>query len=365
MANRVLNFYAGPAALPVQALERAREELLDFANTGMSVMEISHRSRSYDQVHNEAVSLVRELLHLPDDFHVLLLQGGGNLQFAMLPMNFLNDGRKADYILTGTWAKRALKEARAWAGDRARAIASTEEEDFRRLPTPDETKVNADATYVHFTSNNTVEGTQWHEFPDTGGIPLCADMSSDLMWRPFDVSRFGLIYAGAQKNLGPSGLVVVIIRQDFLDMASEDLPAILQYKVHQAKNSLYNTPPCFSVYMLRNVLDHYKSIGGLEQVERMNRQKAQMLYSCIDRHKEFYRPYVKVPEHRSVMNVTFRLPSEELDRKFVEEAAAAGMIGLKGYRTLGGIRVSMYNANPPENIEILVDFMEEFLRRYG
>lgn len=366
MPRKVINFYAGPAALPLPALERARDELLDFRGTGMSVMEISHRAKEYDDVHNEAIALVRELLAIPDDFKVLLLQGGGNLQFAMLAMNLLYNGRKADYIITGTWAKRAHKEAVAWAGaDRARTIASTEHEQFTRLPFPEEIKVNPDATYVHFTSNNTVEGTQFHEWPETGGIPLVCDMSSDMMWRKFDVRPFGLIYAGAQKNLGPSGLVVTIIRQDILEQCSQQLPAILQYRVHAEKNSLYNTPPCFSVYMLRNVLAYYKEIGGLDVIERENRAKAELLYGFIDQHADFYRPFVRVKEHRSVMNVTFRLPSEELDARFVAEAKKHNMVGVKGYRTLGGIRISMYNANGLDAIKVLVDFMTEFLRTNG
>ncbi len=366
MSRRVINFYAGPAALPLPALERARDEMLDFEGTGMSVMEISHRAKEYDAVHHEAIALVRELLSVPEHFKVLLLQGGGNLQFAMLPMNLLHDGRKADYIVTGTWAKRALKEAVAWAGpENARCIASTEAEGFTRLPWPNEIKVNPDAAYVHFTSNNTVEGTQFHEWPDTGGIPLACDMSSDMMWRPFDVSPFGLIYAGAQKNLGPSGLVVVLIREDFLAQCSDRLPAILQYKVHADKDSLYNTPPCFSIYMLRNVLAYFKAEGGLAVIERQNRAKADLLYGCLDRHSDFYRPLVTVKEHRSVMNVTFRLPTEDLDARFVAEAKKHGMVGVKGYRTMGGIRVSIYNANGLDAVRTLVDFMEEFLRTHG
>lgn len=366
MGKRVINFYAGPAALPLPALERARDELLDFEGTGMSVMEISHRAKEYDAVHNEAIALVRELLNVPEHFKVLLLQGGGNLQFAMLPMNLLHDGRSADYIVTGTWAKRALKEAIAWAGpEHARTAASTEREQFVRLPKPDEIHLNAGATYVHFTSNNTVEGTQWHTWPETGGIPLACDMSSDMMWRPFDVSPFGFIYAGAQKNLGPSGLVLVLIREDFLAQCSDRLPAILQYKVHAEKNSLYNTPPCFSVYILRNVLAYFKSLGGLAEVERVNRAKAALLYGCLDRHPDFYRGLVTVPEHRSFMNVTFRLPAEDLDAAFVAEAKKNGIVGVKGYRTMGGIRISMYNANGLREVQTLVDFMEEFLRARG
>ncbi len=365
MTKRVINFYAGPAALPLPALERAQAELLNFENTGMSVMEISHRAKEYDAVHEEAIALVKELLDVPPNFKVLLLQGGGNLQFAMLPMNILHSGRKADYIITGQWAEKAYKEAKIVAGEAARVIASTKEEGFRRLPRPEEIRLNPDAAYVHICSNNTIYGTQWKTFPDTGGIPLAADMSSDFMWRPFDVRPFGLIYAGAQKNLGPSGLVVALIREDFLEMCSEALPSMLQYKIHAKNNSLFNTPPCFSIYILRNVLAYNKSIGGLKVIEANNRKKGELLYGCIDRHPEFYRGYVSVKEDRSFMNVDFNLPSEELDAAFVAEAKKNGMVGLKGYRALGGIRVSMYNAVTVQQVETLVAFMEDFAARHA
>ena len=365
MSHRVINFYAGPAGLPLPALERAQAELLDFMGTGMSVMEISHRAKEYDAVHNEAIALVKELLAVPDNYKVLLLQGGGNLQFAMLPMNLLHSGRKADYIVTGSWAKKAFKEAKIVAGDAARVIATTEPEKFKRLPRPDEIKVNADAAYVHLCSNNTIYGTQWKTFPATGGVPLAADMSSDFMWRPFDVKPFGFIYAGAQKNLGPSGLVVAIIRDDVLAMCSDKLPTMLQYKVHADKNSLFNTPPCFSIYILRNVLAYNKSIGGLAAIERNNREKGRLLYGCIDAFPEFYRGYVTVPEDRSFMNVDFNLPNEEIDAAFVAEAKTNGMVGLKGYRDLGGIRVSMYNAVTVDNVKTLVAFMEGFAKKHA
>jgi phosphoserine aminotransferase len=365
MGKRVINFYAGPAALPLPALERAQAELLDFQNTGMSVMEISHRAKEYDAVHNEAIALVMELLKVPDNFKILLLQGGGNLQFAMLPMNVLHSGRTADYIITGQWAKKAFKEAKTVAGDSVRVIASTEQEKFARLPRPDEIKVNPDAAYVHLCSNNTIFGTQWKSFPSTGGVPLACDMSSDFMWRPFDVSPFGFIYAGAQKNLGPSGLVVAIIRDDFLAMCSDKLPSMLQYRIHADKNSLFNTPPCFSIYILRNVLAYNKSIGGLDAIHKNNLKKGGLLYGCIDRYPELYKGHVKVKDDRSYMNVDFFLPSDELTDTFVKESKAAGMIGLKGYRDLGGIRVSMYNAVTVDQVKTLVDFMEAFANKHG
>lgn len=365
MSKRLINFYAGPAALPAEALERARDEFLDFEGAGMSVMEISHRSPEYDAVHNEAVSLVRELLDVPDEFTILFLQGGGNLQFSALPMNVLNDGKTADYIVSGNWAKRAYEEASLVSGDSVRLLASSEAEDFRRLPDVGDTRVNPDASYVHFCSNNTVYGTQWHGFPDTGGVPLACDMSSDMMWRPFDVQPFGYIYAGAQKNLGPSGLVVALIREDFLARCSETLPKILQYKVHAAKNSLYNTPPSFSIYILRNVLATFKQRGGLAAIEKENRAKADLLYGCIDKHQGFYRGFVTRKEHRSVMNVTFNLPDPDQDARFVSEAREHGMVGVKGYRKIGGIRISMYNASRLAHVQTLVDFMDEFVRTSG
>ena len=365
MSHRVINFYAGPAALPLPALERAQAELLDFEKTGMSVMEISHRAKEYDAVHNEVIALVKELLAVPDNFKILLLQGGGNLQFAMLPMNLLHSGRKADYIITGQWAKKAYKEAKIVAGDAARVIASTEAEKYCRLPRPDEIKVNADAAYVHFCSNNTIFGTQWKIFPQTSSIPLACDMSSDFMWRPFDVKPFGLIYAGAQKNLGPSGLVVAIIRDDFLAACSDKLPSMLQYKIHADKNSLYNTPPCFSIYILRNVLAYNKSIGGLAAIEKNNLAKGDLLYGCIDRYPQFYKGHVTVKADRSLMNVDFFLPNDEVTDAFVKEAKTNGMVGLKGYRDLGGIRVSMYNAVTVDNVKTLVAFMEAFAKKHA
>ena len=362
---RKINFYAGPAGLPLPALERAQKELLDFENTGMSVMEISHRSKEYDKVHNEAIELTKELLEVPDNYKIMLLQGGGNLQFAMLPMNILHSGKKADYIVTGQWAKKAFKEAKIVAGDNARCVANMEGEKFNRLPRPEEIKINSDAAYVHICSNNTIFGTQWKKWPDTKGIPLCADMSSDIMWRPFDVKDFAFIYAGAQKNLGPSGLVVAIMRNDFLEMCSDKLPSMLQYRIHAEKNSLYNTPPCFSIYILRNVLAYNKSIGGLGAIYKNNLKKGELLYGCIDKHADFYKPFVAVKEDRSYMNINFFLPTEELTTKFIDEAKKNNMVGVKGYRDVGGIRISAYNAVSVSDIEALVSFMEDFVKKSG
>lgn len=366
MSNRKINFYAGPAGLPLPALERAKEELLDFAGTGMSVMEISHRSKEYDAVHEEALALTRELMGIPDNYKVLLLQGGAHLQFGMIPLNLLRGGRKADYLLTGNWAEKAYKEAKLVAGENVRVGGSSKDVGFNRLPKANELTIGEDSAFVHFTSNNTVEGTQFHAFPETKGIPYVCDMSSDIMWRPFDVTPFGLIYAGAQKNLGPSGVTLVIIREDFLEMCeAKDLPSYLRFKIHAEKNSLYNTPPTFGIYILRNVLAHNKSIGGLKAIEAANLKKGELLYGCIDGHAGFYRPYVTEKADRSVMNIDFFLPTEDLTAAFVNEAKKAGMVGLKGYRDIGGIRVSAYNAVTVGNIETLVDFMKDFARRNG
>lgn len=366
MGKRVINFYAGPAALPLPPLERAQAEMTDFAGTGMSVMEISHRSKEYEAVHNEAIALVKELVAVPDNYKIILIQGGGHLQFGMLPMNLLYKGRKADYICTGTWADKAYKEGKIVAGDNARCIATSKDDNHTRLPRPEEIKVNSDSVYVHFTSNNTVEGTQFHTFPNAGSVPLACDMSSDFMWRPFDIKPFGLIYAGAQKNLGPSGVTVVIVRDDLLEQClDKELPSYLRYRIHVEKNSLYNTPPTFGIYILRNVLAYNKEIGGLAAIEKANRKKGELLYGCVDRHAGFYKPRVTVKEDRSVMNVDFFLPSEELTDGFIKGAKAAGMVGLKGYRDIGGIRVSMYNAVTVPQIETLVGYMEEFVKKQG
>jgi phosphoserine aminotransferase len=367
MSKRTINFYAGPAGLPLPALERAKEELLDFAGTGMSVMEISHRAKEYDAVHEEALALTRELLDIPANYKILLLQGGAHLSFGMIPLNLLRADRKADYIVTGNWAEKAYKEAKLVGGDaKVRLAGSTKEQKFARLPKTEELTIHPDSAFVHFTSNNTVEGTQWHQFPETGGIPYVCDMSSDIMWRPFDVKPFGLIYAGAQKNLGPSGVTVTIVRDDFLEMCeAQDLPSYLRYKIHAEKNSLYNTPPCFGIYILRNVLAYNKSIGGLKAIEANNRKKGELLYGCIDKHPGFFKPFVTEQADRSLMNVDFFLPSEELTDQFVKEAKKEGMVGLKGYRDIGGIRVSTYNAVTVDNVKTLVEYMNHFVKKNG
>lgn len=358
---RVFNFNPGPAALPLPVLERAQRELVEFGDTGMSIMEHSHRGPAYDAVHNEAISLLRELYGVSDDYHVLFLQGGASLQFAMIPMNFIQDGGSADYIDTGSWSDKAYKEANRihqarWAGSARKDGKCT------RIPKQSELELDPKAAYLHITSNNTIFGTQYHEFPDSGDVPLVADMSSDIMWRPTDVSRFGLIYAGAQKNIGPSGLAVVILKQAMLDKAREDVPNILNYRIHADKNSLYNTANTWAVYMVRNVLAHVKEIGGLTEMERRNRAKADKLYGAIEGAPDFFNCPVE-KESRSLMNVVWRLPNEDLEKKFIAEAADAGLVGLKGHRSVGGCRASIYNAVPIEGVDKLVDFMEAFRKR--
>ncbi len=355
---RAMNFNAGPAALPLSALERAAGELLDVDSTGMSIMEHSHRGKAYEAVHNQAIALVRELLGVPESYDVLLLQGGASQQFAVVPMNLLEAGRSADYVLTGAWSQKAYKEAKVLG--KARVACSTEaDKKFTRVPKQSELELDAEAAYVHVTSNNTIFGTQFHAFPDTGKVPLIADMSSDIMWKPIDVSKFGLIYAGAQKNLGPSGVTLVIIDKALTAGARKDIPTIFQYRTHADNNSLYNTPPTFGVYLLRNVLDALKQAGGLAAIERHNRDKAALLYSAIDARPDFFRCPVDT-DSRSTMNVVFNLPSEALEAEFLAEASRRKMVGLKGHRSVGGVRASIYNACSKEWVQALVDLMTEF-----
>jgi phosphoserine aminotransferase len=356
--ERAKNFNAGPAALPLKALERAQAELLDLAGTGMSVMEHSHRGKAYEAVHNEAISLVRELLAVPAQYDILLLQGGASQQFAVVPMNLLPAGKSADYVLTGSWSQKAYKEGKTVGTVR---VAGTTEKDgkFGRIPSASELSFDANAAYAHITSNNTIFGTQWHDFPSTGSVPLIADMSSDIMWRPFDVSKFGLVYAGAQKNLGPSGLVLVMVRKDLVEGGRKDIPTIFQYRTHVENNSLYNTPPTFSIYVLRNVLDEIKKQGGLAAMEQRNREKAALIYSAIDARPDFYSSPVDKAA-RSTMNVVFTLKTPELEAEFLAEAKKQKMEGLKGHRSVGGMRASIYNAVPVEHVKALADLMLKF-----
>lgn len=355
---RAHNFYAGPAALPVEVLQEAREELLDFQGSGVSVMETSHRSREYDEVHMGTIALVKELMGLGDDFQVLLLQGGASMQFAMAPMNLIPQGGSADYILTGSWSKKAIKEAKIIADAKTAADMHVDGV-CTRIPKPDELNLDPNAAYCHITSNNTIFGTQFKTFPDTGDVPLAADMSSDILSRRFDPKPFGLIYAGAQKNLGPSGVAVVIIRNDLLEKANGGLPTLLSYQTHADKDSLFNTPPSFTIYMVNKVLKWVKKNGGVEGMEKINEEKGQLLYGAIDGSNGFYKNNI-APEDRSLMNYVFRLPSEDLEAKFVAEGKAAGFVGLKGHRSVGGIRISAYNANGLDSVKDIVAFMQDF-----
>ena len=361
MKERIYNLNAGPAALPLPVLEEIQGEFLNFKGSGMSITEVSHRSKWFDEVMVDATERVRRLLRLDEGFHVLFLQGGASLQFCMIPMNLLPEGRSADYVNTGTWATKAIKEAKA-QGKTVKVAASSEDKNFSYIPR--NIHFSPDAAYTHITSNNTIKGTQWASFPDTGGVPLICDMSSDIMSRPFDVSPFGLIYAGAQKNLGPAGATLVIIRQDMVDRVPQHLPALLKYTTFLESNSMFNTPPCFAIYTIQLVLKWLEeTIGGLEKMEEINREKASLLYRGIDE-SGFYKGTAE-KESRSVMNVTFRLPSEDLEKQFVQQALEHGLGGLKGHRSVGGCRASIYNATGLDGIKALVDFMEEFARKNG
>lgn len=363
MTQQVVNFNAGPAGLPRIVLEQARAEFLDFAGTGISVMEHSHRGKAYEKVHFAAIQLTKELLGVPDTHAILFLQGGASQCFATVPMNFLLPGQSADYVLTGVWSKKALSEAQLIGKTR---VAGTGEVggQFVRIPSQAELELDPSAAYCHITSNNTIAGTQWHQFPDTGGVRLVADMSSDIMWKKIDVSKFALIYAGAQKNIGPSGVTMVIVDKAWAQAASETIPIIFRFRTHVENDSLYNTPPTFGIYIAKLVLEHLKATGGLDATEQRNREKGRVLYGAIDGSGGFYRCPVEV-EARSLMNVVFRLPSEALEERFVKEAEALGMIGLKGHRMVGGCRASTYNAVSVEGVARLADFMGEFARRNG
>jgi phosphoserine aminotransferase len=359
--TRVFNFSAGPAVLPVPVLEEAQRDLLALPGVGMSILEISHRSKTFESVLAQSEADMRELAGIPQNYRVLFLQGGASLQFSMVPMNLLQAGATADYVITGAWAQKALKEAERVGT--VNVAASTESENFTRIPRQDELKLTAGAAYVHITSNNTIFGTQWRDLPDVGDAPLVNDTSSDMFSRPIDVARHGLIYAGAQKNMGPAGVTVVIIRDDLLERSQASLPTMLNYAVHAENNSLYNTPAVFAVYIVGLVMKWLKGQGGLAAIARVNGRKAGKLYAEIDR-TGFYRGTAEEGS-RSLMNVTFRLQSEDLEKRFVKDAAARGLDGLKGHRSVGGIRASIYNAFPEAGIDTLVDFMREFERRNG
>jgi len=361
MTKRIYNFNAGPAALPLPVLEEIESELLDFKGSGMSILEMSHRSKWFDDVINKAVERTVRLLGLGNDFEVLFIQGGASLQFCMIPMNLTIEGRPVDYINTGTWSTKAIKEAEIQGQD-VRVIASSENENFSFIPK--DFIVDEDAAYVHLTSNNTIKGTQWADFPEAGGVPLVCDMSSDFMSRDFDVRPFGLIYAGAQKNIGPSGTCMVIVRKDMLERTPGNLPTMLKYTTFVEKNSMFNTPPCFTIYVIGLVLKWLEeTVGGLKSIEKINQEKGALLYGFIDQ-SDFYQGTAS-RDSRSLMNVTFRLPSEDLEKRFVEDAIKNGMGGLKGHRSVGGCRASIYNATGIDAIKALTEFMAEFERKEG
>jgi phosphoserine aminotransferase len=361
MSDRIFNFSAGPAVLPEHVLEEARRDLLALPDAGMSVLEISHRSRYFDAILDEAEQALRDLAGVPASHRVLFLQGGASLQFAMVPMNLLPAGGTADYLVTGVWSKKAVKEAEKIG--RVHPAASTESEGFVRVPRADEIALSPDAAYVHMTSNNTIYGTQWATLPETGSIPLVSDMCSDLFSRPVPVEKFGLIYAGAQKNLGPAGLTVVIVDEALLARSPDTLPSMLSYRVLADGGSRYNTPPVFAIYLLGLVLKWLTAQGGLEAMAAQNNRQAARLYAEIDR-TGFYRG-VAERESRSRMNVTFRLPTTDLDGRFARETAEFGLDGLAGHRSVGGLRASIYNAMPDAGVAALVEFMREFERTHG
>src|SRR5262245_33804767 len=359
--QRIHNFSAGPAVLPLPVLEQAQRDLVSLPGVGMSVMEISHRSKAFDEIIESAERDLRILGGVPDNYQVLFLQGGASLQFSMVPMNLLPQGAAADYIVSGVWSEKAVKEAQRVGT--VKIAATTKDGNFVRVPRQNELKLSADAAYVHMTSNNTIYGTQFHYVPETGNVPLINDASSDIFSRPIDVAKYGLIYAGAQKNLGPSGVTLVIARDELVKKSPSSLATMLSYNVHAENKSLYNTPPVFGIYILGLVLKWVIAQGGLTAVEAVNERKAGKIYAEIDR-TGFYRGHAE-KDSRSRMNITFRLPSEDLEKQFAKDSTAAGLDGLKGHRSVGGLRASIYNAFPEAGCDALVEFMREFERTKG
>ena len=359
---RVYNFSAGPSMLPESVLQKAAAEVMDYNGSGQSVMEMSHRSPVYDEIIKSAQSLLREVMGIPDNYQVLFLQGGASSQFAAVAMNLMTKSRKADYVLSGQFSTKAFQEGSRY-GD-CKAVASSKEENFSRIPDLDESEFRPDADYFHICLNNTIYGTAWHTLPNTGNVPLVADISSCILSRPIDVSKFGLLYAGAQKNVAPAGLTIVIVREDLIGEPQQGTPTMFNYGVMAKNDSMYNTPPCWSIYICKLVLEWIKEeIGGLPAMEARNLKKAQVLYDFLDNSKLF-KPCAE-KESRSIMNVTFVTGDKELDAKFVKEATAAGFVNLKGHRSVGGMRASIYNAMPPEGIDKLVAFMTEFEKQNG
>lgn len=354
--DRVYNFSAGPSMLPLPVLEKVKEQLLNYEGSGQSVMEMSHRSDVFKGIIEDAEKNLRELMNIPDNYRVLFLQGGGTLQFSMIPMNLLRNSKKADYVVTGSWAKKAYKEACRF-GD-IKVLASSEDDTFTWIPKFNKSDIRPDADYVYITSNNTIYGTAYNYTPETEDIPLVADMSSCILSAPVDVSKYGVIWAGAQKNVGPAGVTIVIIRDDLIGYAGDDTPVYLDYKIHADNGSMYNTPPCFSIYVAGEVFKHIKETGGLEAMEERNRKKADKLYDYIDNSKLYKNPVAK--EDRSLMNVVFVTGDKDLDKKFVSEAKKVGLVNLAGHRSIGGMRASIYNAMPMEGVDALIEFMKKF-----
>ena len=356
-ANRVYNFNPGPAMQPLEVLKEAQAEFLNFGGSGESIIEISHRAKEFDAVLNQAKADILELMKLGDDYDVLFLQGGASMQFAMVPLNYAVDGKVGNYVVSGSFAEKAYKEADLLGV--GHIAASSKDVDFRHIPTQDEIKLSDNAAYLHVCYNNTIYGTEYHYIPETGDVPLIADMSSDMLSRPLDFSKFTLIYAGAQKNLGPAGVTVVVAKKDFLAKSPKTIPTMLRYSIHAEKNSAYNTPPAFCIYMVGKTAAWLKAQGGLEVMAERNAKKAKLVYDVLDNSDGFYKGHAD-KDSRSFMNVTFRLPTEELEKKFVEEAKAHQLCGVKGHRSVGGMRTSIYNAMPMEGVERLADFMEKF-----
>lgn len=362
MEKRIYNFAAGPAILPEPVLKEAQEQLWTLPGIGMSILEISHRSKTFDKIIAEAKDGLKSLLGISDNYELLFLQGGASLQFSMVPLNLMVKNKKADYIVTGSWSKKAVKEAKRVGT--ANIAATTEEGKFKRIPKQEELKLDPQADYVHFTSNNTIYGTEWYKEPEVGNVPLVCDASSDILHKKIDVSKYALIYAGAQKNIGPSGVTLVIIRKDMIERSSDSLHTMLNYKIHVENNSLYNTPNTFGIYIIALVTKWLKGLGGLDGMYKINKEKADVLYNCIDESGGFYKGHAD-KDSRSLMNITFNLATEELEKKLIGEATAAGFDGLKGHRSVGGLRASIYNAFPKKGVEDLVGFMKDFQQKNG
>lgn len=357
MANRVFNFNPGPSTLPLDVLKIVQEEFLDYRGTGMSIIESSHRSPEFDEVNNQAMALAKEVLGLGDNFKILFMTGGASTQFALIPLNFLSEGQVGAYVDTGSWSSKAIKEAEIIG--LAHLAASSKADNYTYIPQMADIKYPDNTAYLHITSNNTIKGTQYHQFPDTGSVPLICDMSSDIASRRLDMNKFSLIYAGAQKNLGPAGVTLVAIREDLLAKCNEGLPTMFSYKTYAEKNSLYNTPPAFGIYIMKLVFEWIKNQGGLAAIEKINQAKKDAIYSLIDKYPDYYRGTVKA-DSRSWMNITLRLPNEDLEKKFIGDSKKAGFVGLKGHRSVGGVRASLYNAMPLEGATKLAEFMEAF-----